>query len=303
MSIIKSLSVGNGDMFYIKHNSSNFTIIDCCLSDDNKFGIVKEIKSEKEGKVITRFISTHPDEDHIQQLDYLDDEIEILNFYCVKNEAKKSEVTPGFKRYCELRDSDKAFFLIKGCTRKWMNQSGKGDNGVDYGCAGINILWPDVNNEHYKAELKKAADGTDFNNISCIVKYSVNDGVTAIWMGDLETDFMDNIVDAVSLPKTNLLFTPHHGRKTGRIPAKWIKAMNPDIIIMGEANANDSDYASYPNHNKIRQNSAKDITFECKGSKVHCYSSNPNYSVDFLNDEGAGTFDYYFGTLNVKNVV
>jgi hypothetical protein len=36
MSIIKSISVGNGDMFYIKHESSNFTIIDCYLDDENK---------------------------------------------------------------------------------------------------------------------------------------------------------------------------------------------------------------------------------------------------------------------------
>lgn len=300
MSIIKSLSVGNGDMFYIKHGSSNFTIIDCCLSDDNKIAIVKEIKSEMAGKDITRFISTHPDEDHIQQLDYLDDEIAILNFYCVNNKATKSEDTPGFERYCKLRDSGKAFFLAKGCRRMWMNKNGKGDSGVDYGCAGINILWPDVNNEHYKGELKKAADGTNFNNISCIVTYSVNKGVTAIWMGDLETDFMDNIVDAVSLPKTNLLFAPHHGRKSGRIPDKWLEAMNPDIIIMGEATSNDSDYAAYPSHNKIRQNSAWDITFECEDSKVHCYSSNPNYSDDFLDDEGADTFDHYFGTLNIE---
>jgi hypothetical protein len=28
MSIVKSFSVGEGDMFYIKHGSSNFTIID-----------------------------------------------------------------------------------------------------------------------------------------------------------------------------------------------------------------------------------------------------------------------------------
>ena len=35
MSIIKSFSVGNGDMFYIKHGSSNFTIIDCNIDDEN----------------------------------------------------------------------------------------------------------------------------------------------------------------------------------------------------------------------------------------------------------------------------
>ncbi len=299
MSIIKSFSVGDGDMFYIKHGSSNFSIIDCCLSDENKKEIVDEIKDEKKGKSITRFISTHPDEDHIQQLNYLDDEINILNFYCVKNSATKSEETDGFKRYKDLRDSDKAFYIHKGCSRKWMNESGKGDSGVDYGSSGINILWPNANNEHFKAELKNAAEGKSFNNISCIAKYSLSDGVTAIWMGDLETEFMEKIIDEISLPKTNLLFAPHHGRKTGKIPAKWIEAMNPDIIIMGEANSNDSDYASYPDHNKIRQNAAKNITFECEGSKVHCYSSNPNYSVDFLDDEKADTFYYYIGTLNI----
>ena len=34
MSIIKSFSAGNGDMFYINHNSDNFTTIDCCYEDD-----------------------------------------------------------------------------------------------------------------------------------------------------------------------------------------------------------------------------------------------------------------------------
>ena len=43
MSIVKSLSVGNGDMFYIQHNSDNFTVIDCFLSDENKKTIMDEI--------------------------------------------------------------------------------------------------------------------------------------------------------------------------------------------------------------------------------------------------------------------
>lgn len=50
MSIIKSLSVGNGDMFYIKHNSDNFSIIDCCMDEDNRGDIVKELRREANGK-------------------------------------------------------------------------------------------------------------------------------------------------------------------------------------------------------------------------------------------------------------
>ena len=36
MSIVKSFSVGYGDMFYIKHGSENFTVIDCYIDDENE---------------------------------------------------------------------------------------------------------------------------------------------------------------------------------------------------------------------------------------------------------------------------
>ena len=72
MSVIKSFSVGDGDMFYIKHNSDNFSIIDCCMNEDVEESIVNELKRESEGKEIVRFISTHPDGDHIRGLQYLE---------------------------------------------------------------------------------------------------------------------------------------------------------------------------------------------------------------------------------------
>ena len=66
--------------------------------------IVNEIISESKNKDITRFISTHPDEDHIHGLKYLDEKIHILNFYCVENQATKKDKTEDFKHYCALRD-------------------------------------------------------------------------------------------------------------------------------------------------------------------------------------------------------
>lgn len=50
MSVIKSFSVGNGDMFYIKHDTDNFTIIDCNLIDDVKDDILDEIDNQRKGK-------------------------------------------------------------------------------------------------------------------------------------------------------------------------------------------------------------------------------------------------------------
>lgn len=294
MSIIKSLSVGDGDMLYIKHDSDSFTIIDCCLSDDDKAHIVEEIIREKRSKNVTRFISTHPDEDHIYSLGYLDDEIGILNFYCVKNNAIKKEKSSNFDRYCELRDSDKAFYLEKGCSRKWLNISDE-----ERGSAGINILWPIKTNQHYKDALKKVEEGESPNNISIIAKYSLGDGVSMLWMGDLEKDFMENIKEEISFPKVNILFAPHHGRKSGKIPKEWLEAMDPDIIVMGEAPSENLDYASYDGYNKITQNVAGNITFECIKQKIHIYVSNENYSVDYLDDEYMANYENYIGTLNL----
>ena len=295
MIVVKSFSVGKGDMFYIKHGSDNFTIIDCCLSDENKQRIINELKKESRNKGIIRFISTHPDDDHIRGLKYLDDEMNLLNFYCVKNKAKKEDKTEDFEKYCELRDSKKAFFIYKKCSRKWMNMEGKDDSGRHRKSSGINILWPDTNDEHFKQALKEAEEGRSPNNISPIIKYSLQNGVTMLWMGDLEKDFMEAIKSKVSFPKINILFAPHHGRKSGRIPKGWLEQMNPDIIIVGEAPSEDLDY--YNEYNTITQNSAGDIIFECSGKKVHIYVSNEEYEVGFLNNEHKDAFKYYLGTL------
>lgn len=271
MSTVKSFSIGKGDMFYIKHNSSNFTVIDCCLNDDRKDEIINEIKREANSKDICRFISTHPDEDHIRGLGTLDEKWKILNFYCVKNKADKDDKSDSFKKYCELRDSDKAFYLHKGCTRKWMNLSG---DGRDH--AGINIHWPVTSSEEYKAALKAAADGGSPNNISPIVRYSIKKSGAFMWMGDLDKDFMDSISNQLDLPQTNVLFAPHHGRDSGKVPSDLLKNISPNIIVIGEAPSEHLNY--YSGYFTITQNSAKDITFECEDNHILVYCSNENYA-------------------------
>lgn len=111
MPIVKSFAVGAGDMFYIQHGSDNFTIIDCDLNDENAPPIIEELILASNGKSVTRFISTHPDEDHFGGIHLLDDEMPIRNFYVVENQAVKDDDTTSFERYCELRDSQKAFYI------------------------------------------------------------------------------------------------------------------------------------------------------------------------------------------------
>jgi beta-lactamase superfamily II metal-dependent hydrolase len=295
MSIIKSFSVGNGDMFYIDHNSDNFSIIDCYFSkfsDEDKETIANEITGKANSKGISRFISTHPDDDHIGGLKYLNEKMNILNFYCVKNEATKDEETDDFKKYCELRDSDKAFYIEKGCSRKWMNRSDD-----ERGSSGISILWPITDNEHFKNALEESKKGQSPNNISPIIRYSLENGVKVLWMGDLENKFMEAIKDDLDLEETDIIFAPHHGRNSGKIPSDLLKKLNPKIIIVGEADSEDLNY--YAGYNTITQNSAGDIIFECLDSKVNIYVSSENYEVNFLDNENGNSFNNYIGTLKL----
>lgn len=297
MSIIKSFSVGNGDMFYIEHNSDNFSIVDCCMDDNNKEDITAEIKNKSSKKGIVRFISTHPDEDHLQGLKYLDDQLGIVNFYCVKNSAVKDDETEDFKHYCTLRDGDHAYYVSQGCSRKWMNV---GDD--ERGSAGINFKWPDTSNSDFKEALSAVAEGTDFNNISPIFTYSVENGIVAMWMGDMEHDFLEKIKDQVVWPKVDVLFAPHHGRDSGKVSDDVLKKLSPHIIVIGEAPSKYLNY--YPGYNTITQNSAGDIVFDCSGDKVHVYVSKENYSYDtsFLDDEGVENSVYgtYLGSFTPK---
>lgn len=293
---IKSFSVGNGDMFYIRHGSDSFTVIDCNLLDDIKEHVMDEICRESMDKSICRFISTHPDEDHIRGISYFNERKEIMNFYCVKNNAiKNDEESPSFKFYRKIRDNtNKTYYIERGCKRKWMNEKSE-----ERGCAGIDILWPIKENDKFKEALEKAEAGENDNNISPIIKYSIDTGFTALWFGDLEHHFMESIEDVIELPQADVVFAPHHGRLSGAVPQKWLKQISPKVIILGEAPSSELKYFS--NYNQITQNLAKDITMVCDGKKIHFYSSNVNYGIrKFLyNEYKSDTDGYYIGTLNL----
>lgn len=296
MSIIKSFSVGNGDMFYIKHDTDNFTIIDCNLIEEIKDDILKELDKQRNGKTIQRFITTHPDDDHIHGLKELNDRIKIINFYCVENDIS-SDDSDDFDEYCKLRDGDYAFYIYKGCSRMWMNEKGDGR-----GSSGINILWPDTSNQDFKDELEKIESGkTDSpNNISPIIKYSLEDGITALWFGDLENDFLEKIKDNINFTNADVIFAPHHGRKTGKIPKSILDELEPKLIIIGEAESEYLDY--YEGYNTITQNSSKDIVLDCGKHEVNIYTTY-DFDHNYLKQKNKKikweTGEYYRGTLEL----
>src|SRR5262245_44910456 len=95
-----------------------------------------------------------------------------------------------------------------------------------------------------KEALQDSADGIEYNNMSAIVTYGVENGVVFLWMGDMETCFMEKIQEEVAWPKVNILFAPHHDRDSGCIPTSILEKLDPKLVVIGEAPAEHRNY--YP---------------------------------------------------------
>lgn len=275
---VKSFSVGDGDMFYIKHGSDNFTVIDCCLYHEEGIAdaILDEIEEQSSDKTIKRFISTHPDDDHIDGLTDFDNRFGIVNFYCVNNAATKTKDSDDFDRYCKLRGGDKHFYLYEGCRRRWMNLSNE-----ERKSAGLKCYWPITTNKKFKEALKKATKGESPNNISPAIRYSCECGASFLWMGDMETDMQQEMYDCdVKIPATKVLFAAHHGRASGKVPSDFLSSLSPQLIVIGEAPSKDLDY--YSGYNTITQNTAGDILFEIDDKYIDVFVGNSLYDKKVL---------------------
>lgn len=317
MSIVKSFSFPDGevrgDMFYIKHNSKNFTVIDCYLKEGNnsscrKDEIINEVIAESKDR-LCRFISTHPHDDHIRGIEDLDAKWKIRNFYAVKNDKPQNKDDKSLTKYQELLGSEACFFIKEGIQRKWLN-----DKSDDRGCSGINFKWPVLNNDKFVEELSKVANGEQPNNISCVFTYSIENGASYMWMGDLEKSMLDEYYEKQKdeIPEVDILFHPHHGRKSSKLSDELLEAINPSIIVIGNAPAEDLNYTE-PDKT-ITQNSAGDIEFDNEGNEIHVYTANKIDNAPkclykkmgkgnrYIVKEGKGVVKtwYYAGTLRTK---
>lgn len=310
MSIVKSFSFPKGetrgDMFYIKHFTDSFTIIDYYLLDDSKYPennrqkeIIDEIIEQSKGR-IRRFISTHPDNDHIAGIEVLFRHWPTDNFYAVANNIPSDEEDASLSEYIELK-SKHNYAIHRGIKRCWLN-----DANNEHGSSGINFHWPVLTNESFKDALDDVSKGKNVNNICPIITYSINNGPSYMWMGDLETDMQQEYYDTTDdIPQVNILFQPHHGRESGSVPQGLLDVLNPQLIIIGNAPSEHIDYGDA--RMTITQNTSGDLLFENDGKYIHIYSQNkvdnlPSCLKKYLSRVGTyypGT-SYYCGSLSIE---
>lgn len=319
MAIVKSFSFPKGDVrgdtFYIKHGSNNFTVIDCYLKDGDevdcrKTEIIEEIVSESKGRVC-RFISTHPDNDHIKGIEDLFDAWPTNNFYAVENERPANKADKSLSKYQQLLQ-DCNYAIKKGIKRVWLN---KEDDEKKTGSSGIFFHWPVLSNELFKETLRKVKESSanSPNNISCVFTYQVKEGAVFMWMGDLLKDMQEEYYEKEkgNIPHADILFHPHHGRLSSKVPSDLLDAINPQLIVIGNAPAEDLNYGD--SRMTITQNTAGDIEFVIDREYIHVYTENEidNVPICLIKKRGIATTRsknyggisrtlHYIGTLTIE---
>lgn len=259
MSIIHFLNVNEGDCNIIQHDTGHVTVIDVC-NGNAKEDIVLEYSNhrQKEHPVdpisylsgleidsIFRFILTHPDMDHMDGIQNLFSEFNVINFWDTDNDKTMGENASwgrykeeDWNFYQEIRNSKsnpKVLKYLSGSKGQYYNLNEDGSSGGD----GLYILCP-------TQELVDIANQKgDYNVLSYVILLKDNNK-KIIFAGDSGEESWDYILDEYEdeVRDIDVLIAPHHARKTGGND-DYLDILNPKLTLFGNAKSEFLDYNAW----------------------------------------------------------
>lgn len=330
MARIHFLNVGDGDCTIIEHNSDRVTMIDisCGNLDSNETAVRKMVKavveSSKGGnfnmkdyptkpqdylasigkREVWRFLSSHPDMDHLDGFAALLDTMPVSNFWHIGANKPK----PDFRSTNRYREEDWGRYA-RACAG---NEPGvlsriirDGDrfryaNQGEHGAAGdgLTILAP------VQALVDEANRTGDFNDASLVILYQTA-GFKILFCGDSHDATWDHILKyhLLDVMDCDLMIAPHHGRDSGR---EWnfLDVTKPRVTLFGNANSEHLAYDAWNRRNlfKITNNQAGNVVIDIVDGAMHVYVENDSYAksldmdLSIRNTQGYA----YIGALNPR---
>jgi competence protein ComEC len=305
MPVIHFLNVNEGDCSIIQHDSGHVSVIDVCNASvplaqmslneqiakyaaargnyhqkehpENPIEYLQKFKVEQ----IFRFISTHPDMDHLDGIKPLFRMFNPVNFWDTANTCEKNDFDSGrydpkdWAFYKALRDGTalnppKRLTFYSGHEGKYFNQDDYGGNGD-----GIYILAPTVD------LVTTANKKNDFNDSSYVLLFGAYNK-RIIFAGDSHDETWKHILNTYNaswIGNIDLLIAPHHGRKSER-SYEFLSMLRPKMTFFGNAK---SDYLAYPawNYRKlpfITNNQAGTIVAAFSNTAMSIYVRNEKYA-------------------------
>ncbi len=123
-------------------------------------------------------------------------------------------------------------------------------------------------------------------------------------MGDMQTGMQEVFLREMKdkLGPVDIFFHPHHGRKTSAPPKELLDILNPKIIVISNAPAEDLNYDD-PDRT-ITQNRAGDVVFVNEGDYVHVYTANeyneaPKCLKKLKDKKDTAKYGHYIGSIKM----
>lgn len=318
MERVHFLNVKNGDCSWIQHASGRNTVIDICngnevvdlterfnemLKNDAVLGSLSGnygyknhptnpltyFSQHKMPKEIFRFILTHPDMDHLDGLNNLITNYEIVNFWDTDNNKQLNRDSFGgqyeyddwlaYQRLRKKTSDPKTLNLYNGA------------EGPEYTNDGLEILSPTPELVTY------AKEHNDYNTSSYVVLYTTTTGRKVLFCGDSDKKAWESIMDLYSdkVKDIDILIASHHGRKSGGC-AEHLDILKPKLTLFGNASSDHLDYSSWNNRGlkHITNNQAGNIVLDFDElSDIYIYVENSTFAEKY------SMFTYY--NKNIKS--
>lgn len=230
---------------------------------------------------IHRFVSTHPEMDHLDGLDALFRSVPVLNFW--HTGVRKAD--PEFGAGSPYRAEDWAMYraVQRGAlpeTRSlqkrahaifpFANQNDDGTPGGDF----LNVLAPD------DALVLQAEQADDMNEASYVLLILTSAGSIVI-PGDAHDASWEHVLRMYRPLVQNcaLLLAPHHGRDSDR-DYEFLDVLRPRLTLMGCAPAEHMGYGSWRRRDLqfITNNQAGSIRVDIDGTRLSVWVENGRYA-------------------------
>ena len=324
MSTIHLLNVKNGDCTIFEHSSGRKTMIDICAGNievesqaietfrealsiskpkgnyqmcSNPTNPIEYLKNTIGASSLFRFISTHPDMDHLDGFNRLANEISIENFW--DSGARKSK--PDFEgspykeedwdRYVKFRDGKEygvnRISCLAGSRFKYANEDDVGGNGDR-----LHILAPD---QKLVDDANETGDG-DFNDCSYVILYRSSGG-NVIIAGDAHDNTWEYILQNYEddIKNCKFLLAPHHGRKSNR-DYSFLDTMKPKLTLFGCAPSEHLAYSAwnYRNLDYFTQNQCGNMMLQVVDGYLAVYIENEKFAKEVYPNTFSNSLGYFY---------
>jgi competence protein ComEC len=308
--------VNPGDCSIIQHNSGRVSVIDVCCGYTDESVLEKILRTAQGNfrhgdyptnpieylkrlvvKDVWRFISTHPDMDHLDGFHALGSAFPIGNFW--HSGVRRDKPPFGGTRYKEadwdyyvkVRDNQarvNSAIRQAGDLFPYANQKADEGSRID----GLYILAPD------QKLVDRAMQTDDMNDASYVILYR-SAGGRILFTGDAHDDTFDYVLKyyADDIKNCSVLIAPHHGRKSDR-EHDFLDVVKPGLTLFGYAPSEHLAYGAYRSRKLpvLTSTEAGDIVLECEEKTIRVYVENIHCEVDVQRKNSQGY--YYHGEIS-----